>query len=161
MTWLVLAVVLLVLVAVGLWCAWTATRLDRLHLQAAAARAGVLEAAQRRSSAATDLALSGAWDPASALAVADAATAARDQHADDWQPQSDLSAVLRVVLPDSGDVDTESLDRACRDVSMARRIHNDVVVRAQDLHSRRRVRWFHLAGHAAPPRTIEFDSLTD
>ena len=44
---------------------------------------------------------------------------------------------------------------------LARRIHNDLVVRAQGLHRRRRVRWFRLAGHAAWPTTIEFDALDD
>jgi hypothetical protein len=145
-------------VAVALWCFWTATRLDRLHLQAQSARAGLSAALVRRSAAASELALSGGLDPATSLALADAAAAAREP-ADDWQPQSDLSAVLRVVGADSPGLIDDRLDRACREVSMARRIHNDVAVRAQDLHGRRRVRWFHLAGHADLPRTIEFDAL--
>lgn len=146
-----------VAVGIGLWCAWTATRLDRLHLQADSARAGLAESLLRRSAAATDLALSGRLDPASSLALADAATAARALDGEDWQAQSDLSAVLRVVRVEGAGSEPE-LDRAGRAVSMARRIHNDVAVRAQGLRLRRRVRWFRLAGHAAVPRTIEFDA---
>lgn len=157
MIWLLVVVVCLA-VAVGLWCLWTATRLDRLHLQAQSARAGLSAALVRRSAAANDLALSGSLDPATSLALADAAAVAREP-GDDWQRQSDLSAVLRMVGDDSPARIDDALDRACREVSMARRIHNDVVVRAQDLHGRRRVRWFHLAGHADLPRTIEFDAL--
>lgn len=156
MMWLSIALCCLAAVAVGLWCAWTATRLDRLHLQADSARAGLRQALMRRSAAATDLALSGALDPASSLALADAAAASR-QDADDWQPQSELSALLR-IMRDGAEAD-DDLDRACREVSLARRIHNDIAVRAQGLHQRRRVRWFHLAGHADVPATIEFDSM--
>ncbi len=161
--WLILAVFGLALAVIGLWCAWTATRLDRLHLQCQSARAGLAEALMRRSAAATDLALSGRLDPASSLALVDAASAAREPTSDDWQAQSDFSAVLRVVRASSAEA-TEAggeLERACREVSMSRRIHNDLVVRTQGLHQRRRVRWFRLAGHADSPRTVEFDSIDE
>jgi hypothetical protein len=155
---LLLVIVGLAALVLGLWCAWTATRLDRLHLQVASARAGLAESLLRRSAAANDLALSGRLDPASSLALADAANAARDHGEDEWQTQSELTAVVRIVRG-AGQVDGDvELDRATREVSMARRIHNDLAVRAQDLRTRRRVRWFRLAGHAALPRTIEFDA---
>lgn len=163
MMWLVLTALGLAVVAIGLWCAWTATRLDRLHLQLQSARAGLAEALMRRSAAATDLALSASLDPASSLVLADAATAAREPTSEDWQAQSEFSTVLRMVresLTESAAPDGE-LDRSCRGVAISRRIHNDIAVRAQELHRRRRVRWLRLAGHAGWPETIEFDALDD
>ena len=84
-------------VLVGLWCAWTATRLDRMHLLLDSASAALAAALVRRSAVATDVALSQALDPASSLALLDAAVAAREGPRDDWQAQSDLSAVIRMV----------------------------------------------------------------
>jgi hypothetical protein len=42
-------------------------------------------------------------------------------------------------------------------VELARRFHNDVVVSARSLRSRRRVRWLHLAGRAGPLQTVDLD----
>ena len=42
----------------------------------------------------------------------------------------------------------DELARDCARVELARRFHNDVVVSARALRSRRRVRWLRLAGHA-------------
>ena len=156
MPWWLVPVGLMVLLCFGLWCAWTATRLDRMHLMLASARSGLDAALVRRSAWASDLALSAALDPASSVALIEAAATARDARPGDWQPQSDLTAVLRVVA--EGAAADSDIVRAGRDVAMARRIHNDVAVRARGLHDRRRVRWLRLAGHAERPATIEFDA---
>lgn len=161
MTWMLVAAVVAA-VLVGLWCAWTAMRLDRMHLLLDSASAALAEALVRRSAVATDAALAQSFDPASSLALLDAAATAREGPRDDWQAQSDLSAVIRMVADAGSTVARdEPLDRACREVSLARRIHNDLAVRTQGLHRRRRVRWFRLAGHASWPTTIEFDALDD
>jgi len=44
-------------------------------------------------------------------------------------------------------------------VELARRFHNDHVTSARALRSRRRVRWFHLAGHAPEPTTVDLDDV--
>jgi len=159
MAWVLVSCVVLAALA-ALWCVWTATRLDRLHLLLDSASAALAAGLSRRSAVATDVALSQTLDPASSLALLDAATAAREADSDDWQVQSDLSAVIRTVS-DVGTEDGGRLARASREVAIARRIHNDIVARAQDLHGRRRVRWFRLAGHASRPVTIEFDDSDD
>lgn len=157
-----IVVVVVAALFLGLWCVWTATRLDRMHLLLDSSSAALSESLLRRSAVATDVALSESFDPASSLALLDAAAAAREGSRDDWQTQSALSSVLRMVTDtDLGMEASYPLDRACREVALARRIHNDLVVRAQGLHSRRRVRWFRLAGHAPWPETIEFDALDE
>jgi hypothetical protein len=150
-------VVLVLLLAVGAgWCVWTATRLDRLHLKVEAARFSLCESLQRRSSIAIELASTGLSDPASAVLVMAAAVEARD-HADDWEAQSMLTTTLALVSLPVADALVAQLDVTVRQVSIARRIHNDMVARALDLRGRRRVRWFGLAGHAAPPRVVYLD----
>ncbi len=97
------AAVLMALVGVA-WLAWTANRLDKLHLRCAAAKATLDEAAIRRSLAAQEIAASGdLGDPASALLVSDAATLTQEPApADRWRAESDLTAALLLVeLPDS------------------------------------------------------------
>ena len=49
---------------------------------------------------------------------------------------------------------------ACRHkVELARWFHNDVVVSARALRSRRRVRWLRLTGRAAELRTVDLDDV--
>ena len=157
--WLVLSVLLL-MTGVG-WLTWTARRLDRMHLRCEAARWALDAALARRCALSIELASGGLGDPASALLVLDAAMGARDSDAGErrWLAESDLTAALHSVeLPDAVDSPVVSdLVEASRRVSLARRIHNDVVVTATALRQRRRVRWFHLAGHAPAARTISFD----
>ena len=42
---------------------------------------------------------------------------------------------------------------------LARRFHNDHVTSARALRSRRRVRWFRLAGRAPEPTTVDLDDV--
>ncbi len=154
----VTAVVILVLV-LSIWMVWTANRLDKLHLRCEAAKATLDQAAIRRSVAAHEMSLSGLLgDPASTLLVGDAASAAQES-ADDarWLAESDLTAALHLVeLPTNGP-QAAQLSDAARRLAMARRIHNDVVASTLALRSRRRVSWFHLAGHAKAPSMVAFD----
>ncbi len=165
--WLTLAVVLVVVAALlAAWFSWTAGRLDRMHLRVEAAGASLQAHLHHRSSVATELASGGLTDPASALFLLESARAARESEgwgADHWSAESDLTAALYAVdLPPSADepLMAELLDTA-RKVGMARRIHNDVAATTQRLHERRRVRWFHLAGHAVPPDMVDFDDRSD
>jgi hypothetical protein len=158
------AVVVLVL-ATAAWCSWTATRLDRLHLRCEAAEAAVRTHLLRRSGAALELAAGGLSDPASALLLLDAASAAREAESSPssedggWLAESDLTSALHAVELPAADVEpvVEQLHDAAARASMARRIHNDLVATTLALRERRRVRWFRLAGHAPPPAMIDFD----
>lgn len=158
----VVAAVAVLTLLLGFWLAWTANRLDTLHRRCAAAAATLDDAAMRRSVAAQEIAGSGVLgDLASALLVGDAASATQEStDSDRWLAESDLTAALRLVeLPPAGQLAAQLTD-AARRLAMARRIHNDVVASTAALRSRRRVRWFHLAGHAATPSMIAFDDRT-
>ncbi len=157
--WLVVAALLVIMSTA--WLTWTAGRLDRMHLRCEAARSALDAALARRCALSIELAGGGLGDPASALLVLDAAMGARDGSAGEsrWQAESDLTAALHSIeLPDAGRWPVVvDLVEAARRVSMARRIHNDLVATTMLLRQRRRVRWFHLAGRAPAPRTISFD----
>ena len=167
--WLLLALV--VALAVGLWLIWTANRLDRMHHRIDVAR-GTLDAQLlRRSGATLELASSEALDPSSRLVLLDAAHQARNAGPDEFETaESALSQALRAVFADPDDVRllqedvavaplVEELSQDCARVELARRFHNDVVVSARALRSRRRVRWLHLAGRAAVLRTVDLDDV--
>jgi hypothetical protein len=174
-TVLVVVAAFIVAAGVGWWLSWTAGRLDRLHLRCETARAALETQLSRRAAVAGELATSGLTDPASALLLLDAAQAARDAASRSrqegstkvgdmaWEAESDLTAVVAVVLaavqpspPEAEPVVAELRD-ACNKVQLARRIHNDIVAATLALRSRRRVRWFRLAGGAAAPQMIAFD----
>lgn len=158
-------------VVIGLWLTWTANRLDRMHHRIDVAR-GTLDAQLlRRSGATLELASSEVLDPPSRLLLLDAASQARNAGPDDFEAaESDLSQALRAVFPDpgAGRVLREDpavaplvaeLARDCARVELARRFHNDVVVSARALRSRRRVRWLHLAGRAADLHAVDLDDV--
>jgi hypothetical protein len=166
--WVLLAAVALV---AGLWLWWTAHRLDRMHHRIEIARAGLDAQLLRRSGAALELATSDTLDPARSLLLVDAAHEARAATGEDLEAaQSDLSESLRAVLADQDELDQlrartdvgpllDELAACCRKVELARRFHNDVVVSARALRSRRRVRWLRLAGNAAELRTVDLDDV--
>jgi hypothetical protein len=166
-----LPLVALVVVATGLWLFWTANRLDRMHHRIDVARATLGAQLLRRSGATLELAAAEALDPASRLVLLDAAHRARNAGPDDFETaESVLSEALRAVFAEPDDVRTlyadaalvplvEELAQTCAKVELARRFHNDVVVSARGLRSRRRVRWLHLAGHAGPLTTVDLDDV--
>lgn len=163
-----LAVVVVALVIlVGPWCVWTAGRLDRMHLRVEAARASLLAQLQHRASVATELAIAGVGDPVSSVLLIEAARSARESEArgdaEQWLAESELTAILLALELPSADREplVGELTDAARKAALARRIHNDVAGTTGRLHRRRRVRWFHLAGHAVAPRMIDFDDRYD
>ncbi len=154
---------LLVLTA---WCGRTVTRLDRLQQRCAAAEAALLTHLARRSSIAVDVATAGLSDPARASALIDAATRAGLRGAGfdgggepRWTAESELSRALQLgVLDNRRDEPLVGLlTQTQRRASIARRIHNEGAASSMALRSRRRVRWFGLAGDSAAPTMIEFD----
>jgi hypothetical protein len=171
MDWWWLFVTLAVTLVLGLWLSWTASRLDRMHHRIEVARASLSTWLLRRSGAALELAASGTLDPARSLLLLDVAHEARAAAPDEFEAaESDLSESLRAVLADADEVRTLQQDPAvgplltelaadCRKVELARRFHNDVVVSARSLRSRRRVRWLRLAGHAPPLASVDLDDV--
>jgi hypothetical protein len=169
MEWFWLAALIAVLVLSGLWLSWTANRLDRMHHRIEVARASLDTQLLRRSGAVVELATSGALDPARSLLLVDAAHEARGASASEFEgAESDLSEALRAVFADAAEVRAlreapgigellRELAGDCRKVELARRFHNDVVVSARVLRSRRRVRWLRLAGRAADLDTVDLD----
>ena len=146
----------LAVVLVGLWCFWTAGRLDRMHLRVEAARASLLTQLQRRASVATELAIGGRRGPGLVGAAArgrpvGAGERGRAVIADQWLAESradrDPAGARRCRPPEDEPLVAELTD-AARKAALARRIHNDVAATTGRLHGRRRVRWFRLAGHA-------------
>ena len=159
-------VVVLLMVAVGLWFSWTATRLDQLHHRIDLGRESLNTQLALRSGVVLELVGSGALDDPEAVLLSDAAHRAR--HAPEAQAQSGLSQVLRAVFASPESVAAvraeapelvDELAAACRKVELARRFHNDHVTSARALRSRRRVRWFRLAGHAPEPTTVDLDDV--
>jgi len=171
MTTVLALLALAVLLALGMWLSWTANRLDRMHHRIDVAR-GTLDAQLlRRSGAALELAATETLDPPSRLFLLDAAHQARNADVDEFEAaESALSEALRAVVGALDDVQVlrqdpdvaplvDELAQDCAKVELARRFHNDVVVSARALRSRRRVRWLRLAGHAAELRTVDLDDV--
>lgn len=171
MTWVFVTAAVLLLLVLGLWLSWTASRLDSMHHRIDIARASLEAQLLHRSGTALELATSGALDPARSLLLVDSAHSARAAAPEDFESaESDLSEALRAVLSDGdealmlkGDPAVgELLDELagdCRKVVLARRFHNDVLVSARTLRSRRRVRWLRLAGRAADDGTVDLDDV--
>jgi hypothetical protein len=162
MTVLVVVIALLTVAVVGLvgWLSWTAGRLDRLHVRCEGSTAALWAALAERRALALEAAARPGLDPPTAVLLVDAATfgPVAENSSSAWQRESELSEVLRAVWPEVGVGDPwESLSAAATRVSLARRIHNDLVATCLSLRSRRRVRWFRLAGRAPAPQMVAFD----
>ena len=166
--WVLLA---LLVVAAGLWLWWTANRLDRMHHRIDVARGSLDAQLLRRSGATLELASAEVLDPPSRLVLLDAAHRARNAVPEEFEKaESELSEALRAVFGEVADVEpwrrdpevaplVDELARDCAKVELARRFHNDVVVTARALRSRRLVRWLRLAGRAAELRTVDLDDV--
>jgi hypothetical protein len=163
------ASVLVVLVGLGLYVSWRATRLDRLHARVETARASLDAALVRRAAGALELAGSGLLDPAASLLLATAAYEARAADAEQREfAESDLSRALRAVYGQPGFRDTMSarengddlldeLDGATQKVVYARRFYNDAVAAARAARRRPLARMLPIAGSATLPDFFEID----
>lgn len=167
MTWVLIGVVVVILI--GFYLSWNATRVDRLHNRVEAAYAALEAQLYRRSGVALEVATAGLLDPASSLVIADAAGLARSaEEAEREASESNLTRALALAFDDpdvrrglserpGADELLAELWAACRRVEMARRFHNDIVASTRALRSRRVVRWLRLAGRAKLPETVELD----
>jgi hypothetical protein len=173
-------IVAVVVGAIAVYLSSMAGRLDRLHHRIETTHAGLDAQLLRRVAASQDLASSGLLDPASSLVLSSSAQEALVADPEDEAARSvaeseltrtlgavlsgaeDVDAVLQAAGPDV-DVANQLLDElavACRRVELARRFHNDVARSTLQLHRKRVVRWFRLAGHTPMPTTTDFDDTT-
>lgn len=160
------------LLLIGWYLTFSATRLDRLHARLEGARSALDAQLVRRASVALQIAASGRLDPATGLLLADAAHQAREADSAD-QPsreaaESDLTRALAAAFADPevarnlaadpvGRELLHELGAACLRVQLARRFLNDVVRSARVVRRKRVVRYLLLAGHAPWPQTFEIN----
>lgn len=180
-TWSAVAVA--VLLGIAWYLSYNAARLDRLHTRGEGALSALDAQLVRRAESTLELANSGALDPASALMLAGAASESLEAHNERAMEgdflegqsfgerevlESDLTAALQAALTadvvakireddNLGALALHRVEAAGVRVQLARRFHNDAVTDVRRVRSKPVVRVFRLAGHAALPRTIEFD----
>jgi hypothetical protein len=183
MTWTIVVLALLALVLWGFYISWRASRLDRLHNRVEATRTALDLALVRRSSAASEVAISGILDPATSLLLADAARRAKQAApAERDLAESDLTRALRATVGDPGvraelaaatqtghttdlaDPDDiaellTEVETAAQQVFLARKFYNDVAGRTIDARRRPLARVFHLSGSAKEPVFFEMDDV--
>ena len=150
---ILLALVVALVVAFGLWLVATANRLDRLHVRMDAGWAALDAALARRSVVARTVAAS-ALPPREAKvlrAAAESAPRAERELAENELTRR-LARVDRSRLPAGL---AEELADAEQRVVIARRVYNDAVRDTLALRRRRRVRYFRLAGTAPRPEYFE------
>jgi 8-oxo-dGTP pyrophosphatase MutT (NUDIX family) len=166
MTWLAVAVLLVLLAALLLVAAWayqTAHRLDRLHVRYDLSWQALDGALARRAVVARTVAVDayGAGPEGKRLAgLAD--TAEQAQRVAREAAENELSAALALVDPASLPVAlvAELADAEAR-VLLARRFHNDAVRDTLALRERPAVRWLRLGGTAALPSYFEIAEQAD
>jgi len=160
MTWLLVAAIALlvvVLAAVGAWAFRTANRLDRLNVRYDLSWQALDGALARRSVVARAVAIDaygGALEGRRLAALADAAENAPRRAREN--AENELSAALAMVDPASlpAGLIAELADAEAR-VLLARRFHNDAVRDTLALAERPMVRIFRLGGTAALPSYFE------
>ena len=169
MTWTLIVLIVLAIVLWGFYVSWRASRLDRLHNRAEAARTALDLAMVQRSAVAYELASSGLLDPATSLLLADAARRAKEAKPDERDlAESDLTRALRAAFGQpgfrsevaeangAGELVVE-VEAAAHQVFLARKFYNDVAGRTIDARRRPLARVFRLAGTAEQPEFFEMD----
>lgn len=143
----------LLVVLGGLFLVATANRLDRLHVRMDAGWAALDAALARRAVVARAVAAL-VGDPDLRTSAEHAEAAPRpDREASENELTLHLSRVDRASLPAEL---AEELTDAEHRVVIARRVHNDAVRDTLRLRTRRKVRYFRLAGTAPLPEYFEF-----
>ena len=176
MTWTIIVLAVLAVVLWGFYVSWRASRLDRLHNRAEAARTALDLALVRRAAAASELASSGLVDPATSLLLADAVRRARQADpAERDLAESDLTRALRATLGDPvfrkeliGDDGTADhgaaelvaeVEAAAQQVFIARKFYNDLAGRTVYARRRPLAKVLRLAGSARLPGFFDMDDV--
>ncbi|PID96177.1 MAG: hypothetical protein CSA84_06010 [Actinomycetales bacterium] len=169
---------IILIVLVGWYLSYSAARLDRLHARVEGTVAALDAQVVRRAEATLELVNSGVLDAATAIMLADAASAslAAAEDTDTASPafpaerenvESALSEALSMalsadaveILRDDAGYGSELLERVQATglrVQLARRFHNEAVTDVCRMRRKATVRLFRLAGYAELPRTVEF-----
>ncbi|MBB5873037.1 hypothetical protein F4553_006471 [Allocatelliglobosispora scoriae] len=148
MGWVVSVVVAVVLV--GTYVTWLATRIDRLHQRAHAARGALDAQLMRRAAAAAVLAEEREVGPLYPLA-----RAALDATEEREAAENDLTHYLRKLDADPADGLVDAVVSAERRVRLARQVHTDSVRDALTLREHHLVRLLRLTRRH--PRPVYFD----
>lgn len=161
--WLILTLLVLI---IGWYLSFTATRLDRLHHRVETSWANLDVLLQKRAAVALEIAHSDIADPASSMLLTAAAYQARDADIRNRSAaESGLSGALGLLLEDSQHLATAADSALLTELSgltdkirVAIALHTDAVARTQMVRSKLIVRFFRLAGTAPLPITYEFES---
>lgn len=153
--WVVVTVVTLV-VLVATYLTWVATRVDRLHARAAAARAALDIQSARRAEAAAEFAqreqLADAHEAAQAVIMADPEHRA--------EAENRLTRALRVAAGKFDEDALRDVSECSRRLALARQLHSDLVRDALSLRRRRLVRLLALARRHPRPEFFDIDDPT-
>ncbi len=170
--WVWLLILLLALLAFGLYLSQVAGRLDRLHRRVDAGRVSLDRALLERHTVASEVAGALMPDPAAAAVIADAVWSARhtdmSEGVERGLAESNLSAVLAAAFDDpeavaecgavpGGPELMSDLEGATRRVQLSKRFLNDAVRACRDVRYQWLVRAFRLAGRTPWPRAFEMD----
>jgi hypothetical protein len=154
MWWMVAVVTAAALAATYL--GWTAGRVDRLHVRAAAATRALEAHLLRRAAAVAVLA-----EELSATDLYAAARAALDAHPDDREAaENDLTRVLRAIPLDRAAPTADAVVGASRRVAVARQVHTDLVRDALGARRRPLVRLLRLAHRHPCPAYFDIGDPT-
>jgi hypothetical protein len=159
MWWIVAVVVLVVLAAT--YVTWLASRVDRLHARAAAARAALDAHLVRRAAAALELADAVGSPPLSRAARAALAEDSADPAADDRPAvENDLTWALRdlpAATSGAAVAGWAGVVSASRRVALGRQVHDELVRDALAMRRRRLVRLLRLTRRHTAPRYFDVD----
>ncbi len=151
-----------IVLAIAVYLAMTAGRLDRLHIRLDAARASLdLQFAMRAETIAEVMA-EGHIDPVSQQLLSSALASRRASRAVNEFLESELSELLREVVEAhdgvvaDGELQSE-LRSACNRVELAYRFYNDAIEATRAMRMRPVVRYLGLAGHTVMPLPIRCD----
>jgi hypothetical protein len=154
MWWIVGVVAAIMLVAT--YITWTASRVDRLHARAAAARSALEAHLIRRAAAVTGLA-----EALHRPSLREAARAALEAYPEERESaENDLTRALRSLPGPAGPGVGESFAEvvaASRRMALTRQVHNDLVRDALTQRRRRLVRVLRLARKYPQPTYFDVD----
>lgn len=162
-------IALLLVVLIGWYLSFSASRLDRLHHRVETSWATLDSLLQKRAALAQEIVVESNLDPATAYLISTSATAARDANIiERSSAESVLSQALKLVQNSALDNTLElpsellvELSDLTSKVKLAINIHLEAVNATRNVRAKLIIRLFRLAGKAPLPvrYTFEDDSL--
>ena len=157
--------ILLLIVLIGWYLSFSASRLDRLHHRVETSWATLDSLLQKRAALAQEIVAESNLDPATAYLISTSATAARDANIIERSAaESVLSEALKLVqnaaLDNSLELPSEllvELSDLSSKVKLAINIHLEAVNATRNVRSQLIIRLFRLAGKAPLPVRYAFE----